>query len=279
MAINYPNDPELNDTHTVGNITWTWDGVAWTIVSSSGGGGAVGSGGIGTINADSGTITDETTITIAGGTDIETSIDGTTLTVAYNGAGGGGGGGASSLGELSDVDLDSTPPTSGDVIKYNGTEWVPGPDQTGGASDVNFTDLTDIETAGITVADIYEAATVILRVANNGTAAYQFPSHYGTTDNPTIFVLNGGTVAFDLSTVGGHPFEIQDSTGTPYNTGLIHVADNGTVLTGANAQGQESGTLYWRIPASLASPPNYRYQCTNHIAMVGAITIKSISAI
>lgn len=143
----------------------------------------------------------------------------------------------------------------------------------------NITDLTDVTTAGVNIAELFEAAIVTLRVDNNGTSSYTFPSHYGTTDNPTIYALSGTTIAFDLSGVTGHPFEIQDSTGTAYNTGLVHVAPNGTVSTGTNAQGQDSGVLYWRIPIATTSPPNYRYQCTSHAAMVGAITIKDFSLI
>ncbi len=29
MAINFPNNPSVNDTHTVGNTTYTWDGTVW----------------------------------------------------------------------------------------------------------------------------------------------------------------------------------------------------------------------------------------------------------
>lgn len=143
----------------------------------------------------------------------------------------------------------------------------------------DFTDLADVTTAGIDVSQIYEAAIVTLRVDNNGTTSYTFPSHYGTTDNPTIYALSGTTIAFDLTGITGHPFQIQNSTGTAYNTGLVHVAPDGTVSTGTNAQNQDSGVLYWRIPIATTSPPNYRYQCTSHAAMVGAITIKDFSLI
>lgn len=59
----------------------------------------------------------------------------------------------------------------------------------------------------------------------------------------------------------------------------MHVATDGTVTTGSNAQGKSSGVLYWRIQESLSSPPNYRYQCTSHASMVGPITIKRLSTL
>lgn len=31
-AIDFPNSPAVNDTHTVGSRTWKWNGVAWNLV-------------------------------------------------------------------------------------------------------------------------------------------------------------------------------------------------------------------------------------------------------
>jgi len=36
MAIDFPDSPSNGDTHTVGDKTWTWDGTAWNVVTSSG---------------------------------------------------------------------------------------------------------------------------------------------------------------------------------------------------------------------------------------------------
>jgi plastocyanin len=114
-------------------------------------------------------------------------------------------------------------------------------------------------------------------VTPNGSTAYRF-DQYGAVDDPTIYAISGTTIAFDLALVtGSHPFLIQTSGGTNYNDGLIHVATNGTVSLGTNAQGKTSGTLYWKIPATTTG--NYRYICQNHASMVGVITIKDIAAI
>jgi len=144
----------------------------------------------------------------------------------------------------------------------------------GGAS--AFTGLSDVSTAGLHVGLIYEPAIAMLRVDNDGTSAYTFASHY-SGNNPTIYALAGTTIAFDLSEISGHPFEIQDPTATPYNTGLVHVSTNGTVSTGSNAQEKTDGVLYWRIPESISG--TYRYQCTSHPSMVGGIVIKRLSVI
>jgi plastocyanin len=143
----------------------------------------------------------------------------------------------------------------------------------GGAE--NFTDLNDAGTANLTVDQIYLPAITALATTNIGASSYRF-DQYGTTDNPTIFAISGTTIAFNLN-VSGHPFLVRDSGGTNFNTGLVHVAENGTVSTGSAAQGQTQGTLYWKIPVNITG--NYQYICSFHSAMIGTITIKDIAAL
>lgn len=229
---------------------------------------------------------------------------------------------SSNLDGLTDVTI--TSPSTGQVLKYNGSTWVNDTDLTGGSinsfsnievsgqstivadstTDVltligsngitittnatndsitfsgpnvvsTFNALTDASGASITVDMIAYQAIARLVVTNVSTTAYLFDSHYSGT-NPTIYGLSGTTLAFKLNATG-HPFLIQDGTGTNYNTGLVHVSTTGTVSTGSSAQGKDSGTLYWQIPVSLSG--NYRYQCSAHGGMVGTITIKGFSAI
>lgn len=139
-----------------------------------------------------------------------------------------------------------------------------------------FTNLTEATTASLTIDKIYEPAIAMYRVDNVGTSAYTMSSHY-SGNNPTIYVLAGTTIAFDLDDIPSLPFEIQDPLGDPYNTGLVHVAPDGTVSIGTNAQGKSNGTLYWRVPESISG--GYRYQCQTQPSMVGAITIKRLSVI
>ena len=35
MAINFPNSPSTNDTHTENGFTWKWDGTVWIIQSTA----------------------------------------------------------------------------------------------------------------------------------------------------------------------------------------------------------------------------------------------------
>jgi hypothetical protein len=50
-AIDFPNSPSVNDTHTVGNRVWKWNGTVWEVVRSTvpystGATGATGSTGV-----------------------------------------------------------------------------------------------------------------------------------------------------------------------------------------------------------------------------------------
>jgi plastocyanin len=177
---------------------------------------------------------------------------------------------------------------------YNGATWVAGTGATGptGASGADgatgptgptgptgsttFSGTTDANTAGISIDEVAYSAITRLQVTNNGATSYLFNNQYAG-DNPTIYAISGTTIAFNLA-VTGHPFLIKTSGGgSNYDTGLIHVATDGTVSTGSSAQGKVTGTLYWQVPAAING--NYAYQCSIHSGMLGVITIKDISAI
>lgn len=171
--------------------------------------------------------------------------------------------------------------TSNESIKFIGANGVTTSSDTEGNITITgpgattaFSSLTDVSSAGITVDKIYLPAMTMLTVTNNGTTAYRF-DQYGASNNPTIYVISGTTVAFNIQSTG-HPFQLQDNTLTNITAGLTHVTTAGVVTTGASAQGKTSGTLYWKIPQSIGGL-NYVYQCSVHAAMYGTITIKDIS--
>lgn len=98
-------------------------------------------------------------------------------------------------------------------------------------------------------------------------------------DNPTIHVSAGETISFNLTQSASHPLAIRVSNGgSNYNTGLTHIATDGTISTGSSAQGKVSGKLFWKIPNELGGN-TYVYQCTNHASMVGNIIIQSKSLV
>jgi hypothetical protein len=136
-----------------------------------------------------------------------------------------------------------------------------------------FSNTSDAATANLTVDDFYLSAVTALNVTNSGAMSYLFDQYPG--NNPTIYAVAGSTLAFRLA-VTGHPFLIQ-SSGANYNTGLNHVTTSGTVTTGASAQGQVAGTLYWKIPGNISG--TYTYQCAIHAMMVGNILISDPAAV
>ena len=154
---------------------------------------------------------------------------------------------------------------------------VTGPTGPTGAS--TFSGTTDATAASITIDEVAYSAIARLVVTANGTTAYQFNSHY-SGDDPTIFVLGGATIAFNLSEAS-HPFKLQHDVGAGFvdiTSGLIHSTTSGVLTTDANAQGKVTGTLYWNVPVTAASG-GYRYICSNHGTMVGTITHKSLNSI
>ena len=79
--------------------------------------------------------------------------------------------------------------------------------------------------------------------------------------------------------VTGHPFQIRLGNNTAnFDTGLVHVSPTGTLSYGSAAQGQVSGTLFWRIPHNAVG--NYKYRCTNHPSvMIGEINVANTAAV
>jgi len=162
--------------------------------------------------------------------------------------------------------------TDGLEVKTSSTWSVVG-------SGATFSGTTDATAASITIDEVAYSAIARLTVTANGTTAYQFNSHY-SGDDPTIYVLGGATIAFNLSEAS-HPFKLQHDIGAGFvdiTSGLIHSTTAGTLTTDVNAQGKTSGTLYWNVPVTAASG-GYRYICSSHAGMVGTITHKSLSAI
>jgi plastocyanin len=142
-----------------------------------------------------------------------------------------------------------------------------------------FSSTTDATAASITIDEVAYSAIARLVVTANGTTAYQFNSHY-SGDNPTIFVLGGTTIAFNLSEAS-HPFKLQEDIGSGFvdiSAGLTHVTTEGVITTNASAQEKTSGTLYWNVPLTAASG-GYKYICDSHGIMVGTITHKSLNSI
>lgn len=182
-------------------------------------------------------------------------------------------GGSSYTNVSVDAHLNTGTATNNQLLSWTGTDydWID-PSSSGSTT---FAALTEVNTADLDVHDIAVQAKTTFAVTANGASAYRFDIN-GINDNPTVYVRAGETIAFDLTGLGGaHPFQIQTAGGTggtAYNTGLIHIAVNGTKTIGAAAQEKVSGTLYWKVPASISG--TYEYICTSHASMNGNIEVE-----
>ena len=172
--------------------------------------------------------------------------------------------------------LNTSSASADQILSWTGSDFAWVDDATGGGGSSTLAGLTEVNLADLDVHDIAFPAATVHVMTPNGSSAYR-SDHYGTTDNPTLYVNAGQTIAFDLTGVtGSHPFQIQTTNDAQYNTGLIHIATDGARTTGASAQGKTSGTLYWKVPGSISG--DYEYICTSHSSMKGTITIADPSS-
>ena len=175
-------------------------------------------------------------------------------------------------------DVSSTAPSSGQVLKWSGSEWAPAADATGGGGGgIALTDLS-VGSEGTASGDgaiAYNNSTGVFTytppvipsvalpddqefgVTASGSSAYTF-SGGATGNNPTLTLQRGKTYRFDVN-ASGHPFAIRVSNGgSAYTNGVEN----------ANAQ---VGAVYFTVPDG--APDTLYYQCTNHSAMIGTINI------
>jgi len=116
------------------------------------------------------------------------------------------------------------------------------------------------------------APTVSYNVAFANAGAYTFTGAM-LGDNPNIGPMyKGGTYTFNLdSTLSGHPFYLTTDDGTNF-VGGSYVGEYTSGVTGSR---NESGTLVFVVPSD--APSTLYYQCGNHSAMRGTITIKDLA--
>lgn len=100
--------------------------------------------------------------------------------------------------------------------------------------------------------------------------AYTF-SGAAAGDNVNLGPLyRGGTYTFSVS-ASGHPFYLTTDNGTNFSSATYF----GEYTSGVTNSRTQSGNLTFTVPAT--APDTLYYQCGNHSAMRGAITIKDLS--
>lgn len=140
-----------------------------------------------------------------------------------------------------------------------------------------FSQLTDVQSAQLTIDEIAENAIVTLRSGAIGFEEYTWNSHY-SGGNPTIYAISGTTIAFDMNGAPGHPMLIQTAAGVDLTSNIFHVSPQGVITQqGQAGYDADRGTIFWRIPENLSG--TFRYQCEPHAPMVGTIIVKRLSTL
>lgn len=214
------------------------------------------------------------------------------------------------LGELTDVDL-TTAPTTGEVLKYNGTIWTAATDAEGGSSLSNIVDSaqgvnvtgkvattdgmdidiggsinaagtsidfqnTTISFSGATIGGltgtIKDATIITWTLTANGTTDYVFSGNgFPTSQNDPDLYLVRGETYRFFNNTGGHPFRIQSTTAT---SGGGTKYDSGVQNSDGTVNDAGNGvTLTFVVP--MDAPDTLYYQCTSHPNMFGTINVLS----
>ena len=141
--------------------------------------------------------------------------------------------------------------------------------------DINGGNATDVQRISISVPNsitlpTLTAPSVSYTVTNNGAGAYTF-SGAAKGDNPNLGPFyRGGTYTINI-TATGHPFYFTTDNGTNFSSGTYF----GEYTDGVTGSRTDSGTITFTVPND--APDTLYYQCGNHSAMRGAITIKDLA--
>ena len=181
---------------------------------------------------------------------------------------------AAEIDNLADVNVPS--PSDGQVLYWDNEngEWR-AKNEAGGGGATDLDGLTDVTITGGSEGDILSrnsggqyvnlSFTEVARkkytvTQSGGSFRITGPGLYGSADNPALYLVRGGEYSFTNNAGALHPFEIENTNGTPYS-------DTGLTLNSLSNGQATSWTVAMDAPAQL------RYQCANHPGMVGDIFI------
>tara|TARA_B100000683_G_scaffold277288_1_gene334976 strand:- start:14661 stop:17315 length:2655 start_codon:yes stop_codon:yes gene_type:complete len=196
-------------------------------------------------------ISRDESIKVIGGTGITTSSDSEgNITITR---------GAIQLSDLSNVA--STAPSSGQVLKWNGSAWAPAADAEGsGGISISSPSAGDMIYYNGSAWVTTQGPVYYYTVSNAGSSAYNFtgPGIANTVNNPALTLYKGSTYIFNNTTGTAHPFAIRNQA-------------NGTSFT-EGVSGSTTGTQVFTVPHNITDT-SLVYQCTIHSGMVGNLTI------
>ena len=137
---------------------------------------------------------------------------------------------------------------------YNGHTVVAANSLYHGAGDVFHRNLNVADSADEMISHVK------FSVSANGTGGFNFAGGGAIgSDNEALYLYKGLTYQFDNADYASHPFQIRISSG-------------GAAYVNGISNNVSGNIVYWTVPQNAA---NVVYQCTNHSAMLGTLTIVS----
>ena len=212
------------------------------------------------------------------------------------------------IGDLSNVDVTTTAPTSNQVLKWNGTNWVPG-DDNAGVSSINVFQTVGADT-GSTTANSQTDTLTIAGGTNINFSGSLTTTFAALTDTNVTGIAQGDSLFWNGTnwiptrspitwweidangnadyTFTGPGFATSTNDPTLYlMRGMTYAFDNNTGgnhpfriqstqgLSGTPYTTGQSGSgtavLYFTVP--MDAPATLYYQCTIHAAMAGQINV------
>jgi hypothetical protein len=117
------------------------------------------------------------------------------------------------LDKMGDVDLTTAPPLTGDVLKYNGTKWVPGVVSAGSGGTV-----TNVTASGpLSVTNGTSTPAIAISQANTTTSGYLTNTDWNTFNNKQPAIAVGTTTQYYR---GDKTWQTLDTFAVPENTNL-----------------------------------------------------------
>ena len=141
--------------------------------------------------------------------------------------------------------------------------------------DINGGNATDVQRITVNVPATISLPSltnpsVSYTVVNNASGGYTF-SGSAKGDNPNLGPFyRGGTYTVNINATG-HPFYFTTDNGTNFSAGTYF----GEYTSGVTGSRTDSGTITFTVPSN--APDTLYYQCGNHGAMRGAITVKDLA--
>lgn len=146
-----------------------------------------------------------------------------------------------SINDLTDVDTLSTPPSSGDVLEWNGARWVPAEPSAGNGAGVDRTSEVQVSTAGLATFSAIGRSGVLVSISSTADAWITLYSTQSarTADSARLFEedpLAGSGILAEVYTSGGGTV-----TATPGTTYF-------------NAEAESPDEIYASVRTKLGAP-------------------------